>query len=217
MLLLFAASNNNLDDRNVESSGHHPTTYNFQNPRLQGAIEMYNEGLNLFQNGNYDDAIDTFMTGIFSGRSTVQKLVEEEQHEQQESNKDDSDNDVDNPQEALDWLVTSYIMCCRSRILKDGDYTKARADAWAACSYSQNMNLGALTMMLVVCENTDDKIGELQTLKTIKQTILDDTMELSLPSVAVTKEEKFTSASLASIEKLQERIQELDDELFPKK
>ena len=199
--------------------------YSFPNqPKLQNAIDMYKEGYQELQNGKYNDACDTFMTGIFMGRSTVQNLLlnEEDNHEEEKDN---------TSQVALDWLISSYILCCCARIANN-DYTKARADAWAACSYSQgssgmvyinpNTTLQALLCMLVVCENSDDTIGELQTLKSIKPLLVDadsdnDGEKQQQATLRVTNDVILSSPTLTSMDILQERIQQLEDELFSKK
>ena len=189
--------------------------YSFPNqPKLQNAIDMYKEGYQELQNGKYNDACDTFMTGIFMGRSTVQNLLlnEEDNHEEEKDN---------TSQVALDWLISSYILCCCARIANN-DYTKARADAWAACSYSQgnagtlpSTTLQALLCMLLVCENSDDNIGELQTLRSIQPMYeQDDDGEQRKLALTINDAIVLSSPTLASVDILQERIQQLEDELF---
>jgi hypothetical protein len=133
-------------------------TFSFQDERLQGALGFYEEGQQLLQDGSYRDACDAMMTGIFSGRKVVEAMCA---------------SDADDPEtiEALDWLIVSYISCCEAR-MKLGDWQTARGDAWAACMFSQNLNPQALHCMLKVCENTNDLIGELNTLKSIQPLVL---------------------------------------------
>ncbi len=127
--------------------------YSFQDTRLQGALDFYKEGQQLVQEANYSEACNAFMSGIFSGRKTVEKL-------QESPNEDES-------VKALEWLVSSYIQCAEARI-KLEDWQKARSDSRAACLYSQNVDLRALLCMLSVCENTNDLLGQLSTLKSIR-------------------------------------------------
>jgi hypothetical protein len=152
-VLLAAASSSS-------SSSSGTTNYSFQDKRLQGALELYKEGQQLTSEGNYQEACDVFMLGIFSGRKTVQSLLENTNGGESNS------GDDDDPQLALDWMVSSYLACAEAHI-QIGDWQTARADAWAACTYSQNSNLQALEMMLTVCEKTDDALGQHSALKSI--------------------------------------------------
>jgi hypothetical protein len=145
----------------ASSSSSGTKNYSFQDERLQGALELYKEGQQLSIEGNYEEACDVFMLGIFSGRKTVQSLLENTTTG--ESSRGDDDDD---PQIALDWMVSSYLACAEAHI-QIGDWQTARADAWAACTYSQNSNRQALQMMLTVCEKTDDALGQHSALKSI--------------------------------------------------
>ena len=161
--------------------------YSFRDEKLKGALSYYQEAQELAVQGEYQEACEVYMLGIFMGRKSVQRLLEEEESKEGEH--------------ALDWLVSSYMACCQARIHLE-DWNAARSDAWAACSYSQSQNLKALECMLMVCEKTDDCLGELQTLKSIQQLILQtSSMEDTVPNT------KFHA------EDIEQRIGNLETEL----
>jgi hypothetical protein len=177
------------------SSGGKDYSYSFQDEKLKGALELYQEAKELANIGEYQEACDVYMLGIFMGRKTVQSLCE--------NRNDNSGRDDDDPQQALDWLVSSYLACSKARI-QMGDWNKARGDAWAACSYSQNTNLEALECMLTVCENTDDDgLGELQTLKSIQQVLLSSSAEATIDDKEI----------IFKVKDIQQRIAMLEEEL----
>lgn len=158
--------------------------FSFQNEKLQNAARLYDEAEELASNGEWDEACAVYMQGIFMGRKIVQNLLQDDSN----CNNDNSDE----AQLALDWMVSSYLECSRARI-KMEDWEKARSDAWAACSYSDNKNLEVLLCMLHVCESTDDLFGELQTLKSI-QTLLPlsyATVEFDVQSRILNTEQKL--------------------------
>jgi hypothetical protein len=165
------------------SSSSGTNKYSFQDERLQGALELYKEGQQLTVEGNYQEACDVFMLGIFMGRKTVQSLL-------QQGGQDDGSSE-DDPQLALDWMISSYLACAEAHI-QIGDWQTARADAWAACTYSQNSNRQALEIMLTVCEKTDDALGQFSALKSI--------LELS-------------ESTIEADEMIQQRITALEEEL----
>ena len=175
--------------------------YNFQDLSLQIALESYEEAEKFFSEGKYNDACASYLNGIMVGRSSVQKLIETENSERQQAKEATDDPDL-----ALDWLISSYLQCARGRI-EMKDWEKARADAWAACSYSQNTNMEALECMLSICENTDDQLGQMQTLKSI----------LAVLSTAGDKE-NMMSATIESysVEDLENKIKAIDGELMKK-
>eukprot|EP00977_Amphora_coffeiformis_P011921 scaffold2917_cov191-Amphora_coffeaeformis.AAC.14 len=126
------------------------------------------------------------MSGTFMGRKAVKAMQRE----------------MSNPERklAVDWLVASYLACGQARI-QLGDWQTARSDVWAACMYSENSSLDALQCMLTVCENTDDLLGELNTLKSIQQL-------LSTTDGA----DAFSEEEL-SIDKVQEQIRRVEAKL----
>jgi hypothetical protein len=128
--------------------------FSFQNERLKGALEYYEEGQKLFVSGDYEEACDTIMTGVFSGRKAVESMQAENAMHPESA-------------EALEWLVDSYIICAEARI-KLQDWDKARSDAWAACMISKNSNLEALYCMLRVCEKVEDLFGQWSVLKSME-------------------------------------------------
>jgi hypothetical protein len=172
-----------------------PNDFEFQDSRLQMAVDVNRDAQQLVTDGKHKEACQEFMSGISIGRTAVQRL--QERHGEGES-------DADNPELALDWLVSSYISLFRARV-EVGDWEKARADAWAACSYSLYKNLEALYCMLSVCENTEDKIGELQTLK-------------SIISASSSIQESYSDgdANRMSTDEVHERIRLLEKELESK-
>jgi hypothetical protein len=174
-----------------------PNNFAFQDSRLQMAVDVYRDAQQLVTDGKHKEACQEFMSGIFIGRTAVKQLQEQEQH-------GEGDSDADKPELALDWLVSSYISLFRARVIV-GDWEKARADAWAACSYSLYTNLEALYCMLSVCENTEDKIGELQTLKSIISA-----------SSSVQESDSDGEANRMSIDEIHERIRRLEAELESK-
>ena len=129
-------------------------SYSFQNSNLQMAVDICKDARELASAGKQKEACDEFMSGIVIGRPIVQRL-------QESASKTTSEDD---PTLALDWLVSSYVELCRSR---GEDWVSARKDAWAACMYSMYNDMEALDCMLTVCRNTDDLIGEIQTLRQI--------------------------------------------------
>jgi hypothetical protein len=133
--------------------------YSFKDPRLQLAVEVCRDAQQLALEGETKEACNEFISGIMMGRSTVQRLIEEKQEDSTDLSEDDSEK-------ALDWLVSSYISVFKARITLE-DWDTARADAWAACNYSMNTNLEALYCMLLVCRETEDPLGEIQTLRLI--------------------------------------------------
>jgi hypothetical protein len=165
--------------------------YDFKDLSLQIALESYEEGNSLCLEEKYRTACNAYMNGILVGRKSVQRLVE--------NYSSDGDKE-DDPEAALDWLVSSYLKCAKAR-MEMKDWQTARADAWAACSYTQNTNLEALTCMLSICEATNDQLGQIQTLKSI------------LPLVSAAP-----SSELAGFSKLdlEQKIGVLDDELMRK-
>ena len=128
------------------------------------AANLFDEATLLMDQNKYKEACEVYMQGIFLGRKVVQQLME--QH----------DGANDDPNLAMDWIVQSYLACSKARI-ELGDWETARSDAWAACTYSHNRNIDALKSMLSVNENTNDAIGELQTLNLILGLLKDGIIE----------------------------------------
>lgn len=169
--------------------------YSFQDSRLRLAVEICHDAKQL---PSPKDACDEFMSGIVIGRSIVQKLQE---NKLQGNDIDDNDDD---PDLALDWLVSCYIELFNSRV-KLNDWETARKDAWAACMYSMYTNIEALECMLTVCTNTNDSIGELQTLKQI----------LAAYSTTTTSSGSGGGTSTTmTLEEIEKRIQVLEKDLF---
>ena len=167
--------------------------FTFQNERLQQAVTLYEEAKELSSRKQYEDACYVYMQGIFIGRNIVKDLVQN-----QESGQEHSEDD---PQLALEWIVASYLS--RSKInIELGDWTTARSDAWAACSYSQNQNLEALDCMLTVCQQTNDLFNELQTLNLILLLLRSD--DVKRPSY------KF------AVDTVQQKIMEVEEKLEEK-
>ena len=193
------------------SSSSAGTNYSFRAEKLKGALELFHEAQELVTEEKYQEACDVYMQGIFMGRKSVQALVEQQQQNGNNAKKEtkENDNDNDDPQEALDWLISSYLGCSQARIQMK-DWNKARADAWAACSYSQNRNLQALQCMLTICENTNDRMGELQTLKSmlplLVQVLADDENENDLQTTTMYQQQQQQQT-------IQERVAKLEEEL----
>lgn len=131
----------------------------FEDDRLQQAADCLQEGQEMAIRGEYQEARDTIMAGVFSGRKIVEKL---------QQMKEDQAPEVSS--KALEWLISSYICCSKARI-EMCDWDKARSDAWAACTFSQNTNVDALDCMLQVCEKTSDLFGQLTTLKSMEKVL----------------------------------------------
>eukprot|EP00980_Cylindrotheca_fusiformis_P007429 scaffold1530_cov98-Cylindrotheca_fusiformis.AAC.5 len=171
-----------------------PSEFAFQDSRLQMAVDICHEAQQLATEGKHKEACAEFMSGISIGRSVVQKLQEENSPAE------------DNPELALEWLVASFLAMFRARV-QVGDWDSARADAWAACNYSQYRNLEALYCMLTVCEHTDDKIGELQTLKSIVEAIKAASSKVGSPDANVAEDRN-------NVDKIHERIRLLEKDLL---
>jgi len=67
-----------------------------------GSLDFYKEGQQLAQDGDFKEACDAFMIGIFSGR----KVVEQMQN-------DPTDQESIG---ALEWLGASFVSCGEARI-----------------------------------------------------------------------------------------------------
>ena len=85
--------------------------FSFQNERLQNAVNLFYEAEPLIQE-DPKEAAYLMMQGILSGRKIVQQLVEEE--------------DGDDAQLAMEWIVASYLRCSEARLLLQ-DYDTARS------------------------------------------------------------------------------------------
>jgi len=175
--------------------------YSFQNERLQNAAQLYDEGQELTNKGEFKEACDVYMQGIFLGRKIVQGLLEDNQDQ-------DTGDDTDDAELALDWVVSSYVACSKARI-ELGDWNTARSDAWAACTYSNNKNLEALNCMVAVCENTNDLMGQLQTLKLIYQLISSSSSDVNVVTTGLSREQ-------LSVEDVQYRISNIETQLEQK-
>lgn len=175
----------------------------FQDARLQMAVDIFYEAQDLVTDGKHKEACEEFMSGISIGRSIVQRLQDTQ----------DGQKNTDSPESALDWLVLSYISMFRARV-EIGDWETARADAWAACNYSMYMNIEALYCMLSVCQNTDDKIGELQTLKSI---LAASTVSNSSRTKDSNVDSEGDGTNQMTIEEVHDRIRFLEGELLESK
>ena len=150
------------------------------------SASLFDEATSLIDQKEYKGACDVCMQGIFTGRKIVQQIMENQNEEE------------DDPRLAMDWIVQSYLACGKARIELE-DWNTARSDAWAACTYSQNENIETLECMLNVCENTNDTLGELQTLKLILEILEGDTT--------------LKEQSSMTLQDVQDRISALDDKL----
>ncbi|KAL3933404.1 MAG: hypothetical protein SGBAC_010417 [Bacillariaceae sp.] len=192
----------------------------FHDANLQMAVDIFNEAKALRNDGNHKEACEEYQSAIMIGRKVVQK--------RQENAADDDDYDdssaasADDPRLALEWLICSYLAMFQSRV-KLGDWSKARADAWAACNYAQyspNGSLGGdgmdaksfrleqmvLSAMWMVCQNTGDKLNEWQTLQSLKRLL-----KLPFPEKVVNNDNDGITRK-----QVEERIKELQDELEAK-
>lgn len=176
--------------------------YSFQDASLKIAADAYRDAQQLASEGKHKEACDEFMSGIFIGRSTVQKLFDQKQ-----GGGDPDDQLQDETDDAIDWLISSYISLFKARIAMN-DWTTARADAWAACNYSMNENLEALYCMLLVCKRTNDAIGEIQTLRLVSALQSD-------PSTAQS-EIWIDGIEVMTTDEIDERIQVLEEKLSSK-
>ena len=143
--------------------------YSFQDERLKTAAELLQKGEELAIEGNFHEACDFFSQGIYMGRRAAQQIAADSKNK-------DSEN-------AMDWLISSYVASANARI-ELSDWQKARSDAWAACTFSQNTYLPALWCMLTICENSDDTFGQLSTLKSMLPLVSDESQtETSMEDV----------------------------------
>jgi hypothetical protein len=175
--------------------------YSFNNERLQNAAQLYDEAQELTNKGEIREACAVYMQGIFMGRKIVQGLLEDNPDQ-------DTGDDTDDAGLALDWMVSSYVACCKARI-ELGDWNTARSDAWAACTYSNYKNLEALNCMVDVCENTNDLMGELQALKMIYQLISSSSSDVNVETAKLSREQ-------LSVEDVQFRMSNIEEQLEQK-
>jgi hypothetical protein len=195
----------------AQKGGDPPTYYSFHNKQLQGALEIYHEAQGLANEGKHKEACDSYMTAIFWGRSTVQQLQPSSENSNNNNNTVE-EKDLDDPKVALDWLVSSYRECCHCHMALE-DWATARADAWAACSYSQNANLPALESMWQICQMTEDLLGEFQTLILIRPVLQQQQQQKRIGSSAASA---LSPSSSLSLETIEERIQAVTEQLEQK-
>lgn len=118
--------------------------------RLQFGYDAADEARNFLAEEQYKEAAQSFADAFNLGRKPALALQE-------------LDYASDLQQESLQWLID---VCCESSLLhldhlKDAD--SARADAWAACVFSQYQSRKPLECMMKVCQEGEDLFGEFQT------------------------------------------------------
>ncbi|CAJ1945917.1 unnamed protein product [Cylindrotheca closterium] len=192
----------------------------FQDSTLQMAVEIYNEAQALAKDGNHRKACEEYASGLFIGRKVVQKLQEAALDENSSITAEEEEEEEDDPRLALEWLIATYLAMFQSRVAL-GDWNKARADAWAACNYAQyspngslggdgmdarsfQLELTVLSAMWTVCQNTNDKINEWQTLQSIQQLLKLPFPQSKVGSIGITREQ------------VEDRLKVLKDELEAK-
>ena len=153
--------------------------------RLEMSYEATDEARGLVVDQKYTEASQAYADALNLGRKSA--LVFQELPE-----------DTEDRSQALQWLVDVFCESCRLNLDHLENVATARADAWAACMFSQYQTMEPLMCMKRVCARDEDWIGELQMCQSL----------LKLP-----QEE---SPQKAEREQISNRLKELDQLLSQK-
>lgn len=118
--------------------------------RLEMSYEATDEARGLVANQKYTEASQAYADALNLGRKSAlawQEIPED---------------DTEHRSRALQWLVDVFCESCRLNLDHLDNVATARADAWAACMFSQYQWMEPLLCMKQVCAQDEDWIGELQ-------------------------------------------------------
>ena len=153
--------------------------------RLEMSYEATDEARGLVADQKYTEASHAYADALNLGRKSALAFQE-------------IPEDTDHRSQALQWLVDVFCESCRLNLDHLDNVATARADAWAACMFSQYQLMAPLMCMKQVCAQDEDWIGELQMCQSL----------LKLPP-----EE---SPQAAEREQISNRLKELDQLLSQK-
>ena len=144
--------------------------------RLQMGYDGTEEARGLVAQEKYAQASRTYADALNLGRKSALAWQEIMIPSSEDDDNNNTENDQDR-QQALQWLVEVFCESCRLNMDHLGDLATARADAWAACMFSQYQWRQPLECMKQVCERDEDWLGELQMCQSLLQLEEDELSE----------------------------------------
>ena len=160
--------------------------------RLQMGYDATAEARQAMEQQDYTTAAASLTDALNLGRKPALAL--------HEIMSNDSDNKIDNDGEALTWLVDVCCSLAELNLHHLNNAMQARADAWAACLFSEYTQRRPLELMKAVCVQQEDLLGELQACKQL----------LNLPK------KEFLSPESDERQAIVDRLVEIEKQLAPK-
>jgi len=168
--------------------------------RLQMGYDATKDARSMISAAKYEDASRSYADALNFGRKPALALQELQSIPDVDSCSVSVEQFEAERHQAMKWLVDVFCESCQLHLNHLDDPAAARANAWAACIFSQYQARQPLVLMKQVCQQDQDLLGEMQMCQAL----------IKLPIADLSSSSSDDDGSTENRETLTKRLEELD-------